>query len=117
MTEKQEKLSISTEAAKKMLDIVKAEEKQFLRIFLAGMSCGGPRYGFKFAESKEEVDTLLEIDADTEKLQILIDPASMAYLEGSEITCIKTDQGEQLTIKNPKQEGGCGGGCGGCSGC
>lgn len=79
-----------------------APEKR-LRVLVESGGCSGFQYGMAFDASKPD-DTVLE----SEGVPILIDPASLAYLQGSVIDFDDGLQGKGFEIKNPNAESTCG---------
>jgi iron-sulfur cluster assembly accessory protein len=79
-----------------------APEKR-LRVFVETGGCSGFQYGMSFDEPKPE-DTQLE----SEGVKILIDPASLAYLNGSAIDFDDGLHGKGFEIKNPNAQSTCG---------
>ena len=81
---------------------LQAPEKR-LRVLVESGGCSGFQYGMSFDESKPD-DTVLE----SEGVPILIDPASLAYLQGSVIDFDDGLQGKGFEIKNPNAVSTCG---------
>lgn len=79
-----------------------APEKR-LRVFVESGGCSGFQYGMSFDDSKPD-DHVEE----SEGLQILLDPASRAYLDGSLIDFDDGLQGKGFEIKNPNAASTCG---------
>ena len=74
-----------------------------LRVFIETGGCSGFQYGMSFDEPKAD-DTLLE----SEGVPVLIDPASLAYLNGSNIDFDDGLHGKGFEIKNPNAASTCG---------
>jgi iron-sulfur cluster assembly protein/iron-sulfur cluster insertion protein len=74
-----------------------------LRVFVESGGCSGLQYGMSFDERKTE-DTELE----SEGVSLLIDPASLAYLDGSTIDFDDGLQGKGFEIHNPRAQSTCG---------
>ena len=74
-----------------------------LRVFIETGGCSGFQYGMSFDEPKAD-DTLLE----SEGVPVLIDPASLAYLNGSNIDFYDGLHGKGFEIKNPNATSTCG---------
>lgn len=74
-----------------------------LRVFIESGGCSGFQYGMSFDEAKAE-DRRFE----SEGVAILVDPASLAYLDGSAIDFDDGLQGKGFEIKNPNAESTCG---------
>jgi iron-sulfur cluster assembly accessory protein len=79
-----------------------APEKR-LRVFVETGGCSGFQYGMSFDEPKPD-DTHIE----SEGVQILIDPASAAYLAGCAIDFDDGLHGKGFEIKNPNAQSTCG---------
>ncbi len=109
-------VKITEIAAKKVIDVLKAQNKEnaFLRLYLVGMGCGGPNFGMTLEESKTEDDILDEEYG----VSILTDIKLSTQLEGATIDYIESDDGGGFEIRTAKPDNGdsCGGGCGGCGG-
>jgi iron-sulfur cluster assembly accessory protein len=74
-----------------------------LRVFVESGGCSGFQYGMSFDESKPD-DAMLE----SEGVPMLVDPTSLAYLDGSAIDFDDGLQGKGFEIKNPKAQSTCG---------
>jgi iron-sulfur cluster assembly accessory protein len=74
-----------------------------LRVFVESGGCSGLQYGISFDEPKAG-DTAFE----SEGLQLLIDEASLAYLDGSNIDFDDGLHGKGFEIKNPNAQSTCG---------
>jgi iron-sulfur cluster assembly accessory protein len=74
-----------------------------LRVLVESGGCSGFQYGMSFDEPKPD-DTQLE----SEGVAIVIDPASLAYLNGSAIDFDDGLHGKGFEIKNPNAQSTCG---------
>ena len=74
-----------------------------LRVFVESGGCSGFQYGMSFDEVKPE-DQVLE----SEGVSFLVDPTSLAYLDGSNIDFDDGLQGKGFEIKNPNAQSTCG---------
>lgn len=74
-----------------------------LRVFVESGGCSGFQYGMSFDEPKSD-DTQLE----SEGVPMLLDPASLAYLNGSVIDFDDGLHGKGFDIKNPNATSTCG---------
>lgn len=79
------------------------ESSKRLRVFIESGGCSGFQYGMSFDEPKPD-DNQLE----SEGVQMLIDPASLAYLDGSSIDFDDGLHGKGFEIKNPNATSTCG---------
>ena len=80
-----------------------AEPAKRLRVFVESGGCSGFQYGMSFDEPKAD-DTRFE----SEGVQIVIDPTSLAYLDGSNIDFDDGLHGKGFEIKNPNAQSTCG---------
>jgi len=78
-----------------------AEKK--LRVFVETGGCSGFQYGMSFDESKPE-----DAELESEGVKILIDPTSLAYLNGCAIDFDDGLHGKGFEIKNPNAQSTCG---------
>ena len=74
-----------------------------LRIFVETGGCSGFQYGMSFDEPKDG-DTELQ----SEGVPMLVDPASLAYLQGSAVDFDDGLHGKGFEIKNPNAQSTCG---------
>lgn len=74
-----------------------------LRVFVESGGCSGFQYGMSFDEPKAG-DTELE----SEGVPMLLDAASLAYLNGSSIDFDDGLHGKGFEIKNPNAQSTCG---------
>jgi iron-sulfur cluster assembly protein/iron-sulfur cluster insertion protein len=74
-----------------------------LRVLVETGGCSGLQYGMSFDEVKAD-DQQLE----SEGVSFVIDPASYAYLDGSEIDFDDGLQGKGFEIRNPNAQSTCG---------
>ena len=76
---------------------------KLLRVFVESGGCSGFQYGMSFDERKENDAELL-----SEGVPFLVDPASLAYLDGSAIDFDDGLHGKGFEIKNPNAQATCG---------
>lgn len=74
-----------------------------LRVFVESGGCSGFQYGMSF-DGRKEGDTELV----SEGVPMLLDAASLAYLQGSVIDFDDGLQGKGFEIKNPNAQSTCG---------
>ena len=106
MTEIQNALKFSDNAAKKVGELIADEgnDNLKLRVYVSGGCCSGFQYGFTFDEEINEDDTTVENGGVT----VLIDSMSIQYLTGAEIDYTEDLSGSQFVIRNPNATTTCG---------
>jgi len=99
-------ITITESAKTKILDLLAEENNPdlSLRTFVQGGGCSGMSYGFTFDEITNEDD----FEVPLEKFRVLVDSASMQYLQGSSIDYKEDLQGSQFVISNPNAQTTCG---------
>ncbi len=78
-------------------------EGKCLRVLVESGGCSGFQYGMAFDEPKEDDERF-----DSEGVPVVMDPASVAYMNGSLIDFDDGLQGKGFEIKNPNAENTCG---------
>ena len=98
-------ITVTEQAVAKIQDILAEENNPELklRVFVQGGGCSGFQYGMSFDETKPD-DTVIE----SEGVPMLLDPASLAYLSGSQIDFDDGLHGKGFDIKNPNAQSTCG---------
>jgi iron-sulfur cluster assembly accessory protein len=74
-----------------------------LRVFVESGGCSGFQYGMSFDERKDG-----DAELESEGVPMLLDPASLAYLDGSAIDFDDGLHGKGFEIKNPNAQSTCG---------
>jgi iron-sulfur cluster insertion protein len=99
-------ISISSSAKEKIKDLLNEENnpKLALRTFVQGGGCSGFSYGFTFDDIIGEDDFEIPVD----EFKVIVDSASMQYLQGAEIDYKEDLQGSSFSIKNPNATTTCG---------
>jgi len=99
-------LVFTDSAASKVQKLIdeEAQEGLMLRVFVQGGGCSGFQYGFTFAESIDEGDTVVE----NAGVKLLVDPLSFQYLVGAEIDYVEGLEGSHFVIRNPNAVTTCG---------
>ena len=97
-------------AAEQALDLLEGEGLDTgiagLRLFVQQGGCAGLSYGMRFDDEPEDDDTVYEHHG----LRVFVDPASMRYIEGSQLDFEGGLQGAGFHVENPNvvSECGCG---------
>lgn len=103
-------ITVTETAAEEALRLLEGEDMDTneagLRLFVQQGGCAGLSYGMRFDYEPEEDDTVFE----HHDLRIFVDPASMKYIEGSQLDFEDGLQGEGFHVENPNvvSECGCG---------
>lgn len=95
-----------TARAAKQVQSMQAElgsPQKRLRVLVESGGCSGFQYGMSFDEPKAD-DAQLE----SEGVQLVVDPTSLAYLQGSSIDFDDGLHGKGFEIKNPNAQSTCG---------
>lgn len=97
---------VITQKAFKQIKQIQEEETETspLRVFVKGGGCSGFQYGFAFDNNQADDDYVME----QQGVKVLVDAASMMYLEGAEIDYKKDLTSAQFIIKNPNATHTCG---------
>ena len=98
-------VSISERAARRIGEILKSEgDGAMLRISVEGGGCSGFQYKFDVEHAKAEDDLVIERDSAV----VLVDPASVPFLSGSEVDFVDDLIGSSFRVHNPNATAACG---------
>ena len=75
-----------------------------LRLGVRTTGCSGLAYKLEFADDRLPEDTEFE----TNGVRVLIDPKSLAYLEGTELDFVREGLNEGFKFNNPNEKDRCG---------
>ena len=96
---------ISERAARRIGEILKTEgDGAMLRISVEGGGCSGFQYKFDVDHAKAEDDLVIARDSAV----VLVDPASVPFLAGSEVDFVDDLIGASFKINNPNAKSSCG---------
>ena len=92
-------ITLTSPAVEKLQAIMteKGIQNHSLRVFVSGGGCSGLNYGMTFAEAAEIDDKIVQANG----MNIVVDPASLHYLNGAEIDYIDSLMGGGFRIENP----------------
>lgn len=76
---------------------------QVLRVLIETGGCSGFQYGMSFDEPKSD-----DASFESEGVKMVIDPTSLAYMDGSVIDFDDGLHGKGFEIKNPNAQSTCG---------
>ena len=96
---------ISERAARRIGEILKSEgEGAILRISVEGGGCSGFQYKFDIERARADDDLVIARDAAV----VLVDPASVPFLSGSEVDFVDDLIGASFRVNNPNATASCG---------
>lgn len=102
--------SISSRAAERVAEIVASQPsvdggiRAALRVAVLAGGCSGFQYKFELDEAPQPDDLVIEREGAT----ILVDPASLDLLGGSELDYTDALMGAHFTVRNPNATSACG---------
>ena len=98
-------VTVSTRAARRIGEILKGEPAgAMLRVSVEGGGCSGFQYKFDVDRAKAEDDLVIERDSAV----VLVDPASVPFLAGSEVDFVDDLIGASFRVHNPNATTSCG---------
>jgi iron-sulfur cluster assembly accessory protein len=98
-------ITVSERAARRIGEILKGEgDGAMLRISVEGGGCSGFQYKFDVDHAKTEDDLVIS----REGAVVLVDPASVPFLAGSEVDFVDDLIGASFRINNPQATASCG---------
>ena len=100
-------ISLSESAARHVSNFIAKRGKGFgIRLGVKTSGCSGMAYKLEFVDNTEAEDLVFE----SHGVKVVIDPKSLAYLDGTELDFVKEGLNEGFKFNNPnvKNECGCG---------
>ena len=95
-------ITVSERAARRIGQILKGEgDGAMLRISVEGGGCSGFQYKFDVEHNKAEDDLVIANDGAV----VLVDPASVPFLAGSELDFVDDLIGASFRVVNPNADG------------
>jgi iron-sulfur cluster assembly accessory protein len=104
LTMTQALVTISESAALRVAEILASEGKAFLRLAVNGGGCSGFSYAFDLTDQRDAGDLVIERAG----AKVLVDPASLPILEGSELDFVDELIGASFQVRNPNATASCG---------
>ena len=100
-----ENVTVSERAARRIGQILKTEQPgAMLRVSVEGGGCSGFQYKFDVDHAKTEDDLVIA----REGAVVLVDPASVPFLAGSEVDFVDDLIGASFRVVNPNATASCG---------
>ncbi len=100
-------VSLSESAARHVSNFIAKRGKGFgIRLGVKTSGCSGMAYKLEFVDHTEAEDLVFE----SHGVNVVIDPKSLAYLDGTELDFVKEGLNEGFKVNNPnvKDQCGCG---------
>lgn len=98
-------ISISNTAAKHVADQLADRGHGIgIRVGVKTTGCSGMAYVLEFVDKLEVGDQVFE----EQGVKIIVDPKSLAYIDGTEMDFVKQGVNEGFEFKNPNAKGECG---------
>ncbi len=100
-------VSLSESAARHVANFISKRGKGVgIRLGVTTSGCSGMAYKLEFVDATEPEDLIFE----SHGVKVVIDPKSLAYLEGTELDFVKEGLNEGFKFNNPnvKDQCGCG---------
>jgi len=98
-------ITLTASAASRIKEILRGDpSKTALRVAVNGGGCSGFQYDFQLDSARNDDDIVVERDG----ASVVIDPVSLAYMEGSEIDFVDDLIGQSFKVKNPQAKASCG---------
>ncbi len=100
-------ITISTQAAEKLSELVKQQEdpETRLRLFVTKGGCHGFSYGMAFDRERREGDEIVAQDG----VEVLVDPLTSRVMSGAQIDYVRSITGQEgFAVRNPNAVETCG---------
>ena len=104
MSSEMTSINLSSNAMKRIKDLLPTHMSKYFRVYVTGGGCSGFQYGFKFDESPEGDDDVVNFDGFT----LLLDSLSYPYLYGSTLDYVEDLSGSRFLVTNPNAKTTCG---------
>ena len=100
-----EQFAVTDRAAARIAEIVAAKGRQAaLRVAVLAGGCSGFQYRFQLDEAQQPDDLVIEHSG----AKVLVDPASLDLLAGSELDYTDELMGSHFAVRNPNAKSACG---------
>ena len=99
-------VNVTDIAAEKVRDFVQSQSAEGdvgLRVGVRGGGCSGFQYALALDERRED-DHVFEVNA----IRVLVDPASLQYVDGSTVDYTENFMGSGFEVSNPNVVASCG---------
>ena len=99
-------ITLTDKAAEKIGELLNGQAEgteQALRVAVRGGGCSGFQYALALDEKREDDHVF-----DASGIRVLVDPASMQYVDGSTVDFTESFQGSGFEVSNPNVVASCG---------
>jgi iron-sulfur cluster assembly protein len=98
-------VTMTERAARHVADFIKKRGKGIgLRLGVRTTGCSGMAYKLEYADAVNPDDQQFE----SHGVRILVDPKSLAYIDGTELDFVREGLNEGFRFNNPKEKNRCG---------
>ena len=98
-------VTLSESAARHVSNFIAKRGKGFgIRLGVKTSGCSGMAYKLEFVDQTEDEDEVFE----SHGVKVVIDPKSLAYLDGTELDFVKEGLNEGFKFHNPNERDRCG---------
>ncbi len=97
-------ITMSERAARRIVELLRAEDAALMRVSVEGGGCSGFQYRFDLIKQSAPDDILIERDG----ARVVVDPVSAGFVQGAEIDFVDDLIGAAFKIKNPNVTAACG---------
>jgi iron-sulfur cluster assembly accessory protein len=106
MMERPPVVNLTDRAADRVKELIARSEKPVLglRIGVRTRGCSGLSYSVEYADEQKRFEEVVE----QKGVRLLIDPAAVMFLVGSEVDYIEDKFSSGFTFTNPNEKGRCG---------
>lgn len=104
-SEQNQVVNLTSNAILRVKDYAKKPDSQnkYFRVSVQAGGCSGFEYDFNFSEKKDS-DLIVHVS----DVDILVDSASVTYLQGSTVDFVDDFKGTGFKVENPQSKGSCG---------
>jgi iron-sulfur cluster insertion protein len=97
-------ITLSERAARRIVEILRAEDAALMRVSVEGGGCSGFQYRFDLVQDRAPDDIIIERDG----ARVVVDPISLGFVRGAEIDFVDELIGASFKINNPNITASCG---------
>ena len=98
-------VTLSESAARHVSNFIAKRGKGFgIRLGVKTSGCSGMAYKLEFVDQTEDEDEVFE----SHGVKVVIDPKSLAYLDGTELDFVREGLNEGFKFNNPNERDRCG---------